>query len=1388
MRFTFAFALLLLIAPFVANTQTVEILNEDFEGPTNVWSTTGNSGSNQWVINTCAGNGPSVAGSNSVYISKGGPDSGCGTTGDIQYRYDDAVSGSEFTIVFTTVDAACLENLQFTVDYKLIGEGYNGTSGPFHDFGQIVYSLDGGTTWTNATNEFYNVPPWSTVTLPLPAVLNGQSFEFGIMWTFDNSLINDPPLAMDNISITGEDNTPPSVTCQGDINVPANNLCQISLADYTNTVTVNDACTPTPNLTITQSPAIGSLLDQSTGPHNISFLVEDENGNSNTCSFNITIIDTTSPAISCPGNQTVYVDNSCDYNMVDLSGLTTITDNCSTLGNMTIAQNPIVGTILSNHGTTQTVDIVVTDEGGNSNQCSFDIILSDTISPVLNCPNDTNIYADASCEATVPDYTGVVVATDNCTNPGSIVISQNPVAGGTLSGLGANQLITIQAVDLVGNSSTCQFTVNLLDTISPAVTCPPTQTLNGNASCMASVPDFSALITNSDNCSNTINLTYTQSPTIGSMVTGPVTIGTITIEDESGNTNSCDFDIEVIDIFPPNITCPPNQDLYLNGNCETTVPDFSGSTVVTDNCLTPGQLAITQNPIAGTVLPGAPSSAIITMFVADTSGNNNQCQFTVNLIDTIAPTISCPSDSTVYVDAACAYAVADYSSGATVLDNCSISGNITVTQDITVGTIYTAGVHPIVLTATDENGNGNSCTFNLNILDTISPNFTLCPGNLDAYVNSSCQAVLTDITSQTTAIDNCGGTISYSQSPVAGTVISSNTDVSITATDDSGNSTVCIIRVNLMDSLPPNITVCPPDQIVTVSPACTYTLADYTGLTAAVDNCTPIGGLIVSQSPSPGTLMTGNTIVTISVKDQNANASECTINIIVNDNTPPSITTCVTDQTEYVDTNCAHILIDYTPAIVATDACGSVTIAQSPTPGTVMTPGITTVYFIATDSAGNVDSCQFDLTVLDTISPTIICPMDIQSCDTVVTFANPITNDNCDVPLVTRTDASGLNSGDVFPIGITTISYEVMDNSTNSATCSFDIEVIALPDNAAGGLDIDLCEVDTSLLAGNTATVGIGTWTIVSGTASLDNSNDPNTTIRNLEYGETILTWQINNQICSSNIDTLRINRYQNPSIALVSDTIQTCGDTSTLIGNLPTIGLGTWTNTFGAGTIALPNSNISAVTDLFAGENIFVWTISNGICIPTTDTLRIISNEAPSIVDGGGHQDLCDTTDQINLIALQPDFGTGIWSVYEGNGVIDHDTALSVIVSGIDGNPNTLLWTVSKQYCPDLIDTITVNYYACIPFNPEIPTAFTPDGDGINDTWIIPDLNKFYPDCKVLIVNRWGNKVFESEGYVEPWDGRYKGNILPFGSYFYVIDFNNGSDNPLSGSITIIK
>ena len=85
------------------------------------------------------------------------------------------------------------------------------------------------------------------------------------------------------------------------------------------------------------------------------------------------------------------------------------------------------------------------------------------------------------------------------------------------------------------------------------------------------------------------------------------------------------------------------------------------------------------------------------------------------------------------------------------------------------------------------------------------------------------------------------------------------------------------------------------------------------------------------------------------------------------------------------------------------------------------------------------------------------------------------------------------------------------------------------------------------------------------------------------------------------------------------------------------------------------------------------------------------------------------------------------------------------------------------------------------------IPNVFSPNGDGINDTWVIDGLQP-YNQCTVEIFNRWGQKLFSSFiGNYKPWNGTYNGKVLPFGVYYYIIKLSNLL--PIrSGNITILK
>jgi gliding motility-associated-like protein len=108
-------------------------------------------------------------------------------------------------------------------------------------------------------------------------------------------------------------------------------------------------------------------------------------------------------------------------------------------------------------------------------------------------------------------------------------------------------------------------------------------------------------------------------------------------------------------------------------------------------------------------------------------------------------------------------------------------------------------------------------------------------------------------------------------------------------------------------------------------------------------------------------------------------------------------------------------------------------------------------------------------------------------------------------------------------------------------------------------------------------------------------------------------------------------------------------------------------------------------------------------------------------------------------------------------------------------------LQVISRNAC---IQVGTVTVTVIVPII--IPTAFTPNGDGINDLWNISGLPD-YKTSTINIYNRYGNEVFKSVGYANSWNGTYNGKAIPAGTYYYVINPKNG-DKVLSGWVELVR
>ena len=147
---------------------------------------------------------------------------------------------------------------------------------------------------------------------------------------------------------------------------------------------------------------LGTILTGIGTTQAISIYVEDGSGNFTSCAFTITLQDTLTPTIECPGDQYIDIDNLCQYTLPDMSSLVTFNDLCDS--DPTVWQSPGVGTLMTG---INTVTMYVTDSSGNTNSCMVTTYPNDTVPPVIVCPQDTS-----NCSSIVNFY--VPIGTDDC--------------------------------------------------------------------------------------------------------------------------------------------------------------------------------------------------------------------------------------------------------------------------------------------------------------------------------------------------------------------------------------------------------------------------------------------------------------------------------------------------------------------------------------------------------------------------------------------------------------------------------------------------------------------------------------------------------------------------------------------------------------------------------------------------------------------------------------------------------------------------------------------------------------------------------------------------------------------------------------------------------------
>jgi hypothetical protein len=224
------------------------------------------------------------------------------------------------------------------------------------------------------------------------------------------------------------------------------------------------------------------------------------------------------------------------------------------------------------------------------------------------------------------------------------------------------------------------------------------------------------------------------------------------------------------------------------------------------------------------------------------------------------------------------------------------------------------------------------------------------------------------------------------------------------------------------------------------------------------------------------------------------------------------------------------------------------------------------------------------------------------------------------------------------PIGYSgnaTLTLTPFGGSCTIETDTKQIVVTATPTAAAAGVDQVVCGT-TATLSGNTAAVGTGSWSIISGTGgTVTTPSSPTSTFTGTAGTTYVLRWTITNGTCTST-DEVSITLTATPTAAAAGVDQVVCGTTATLSGNTAAVGTGSWSIISGTeGTVTTPSSPTSTFTGTAGTTYVLRWTITNGTCT-STDEVSITFNTPQSAptVSNANPSNVCPNT-TVNLISL---------------------------------------------------------------------------------------------------------------------------------------------------------
>jgi len=539
---------------------------------------------------------------------------------------------------------------------------------------------------------------------------------------------------------------------------------------------------------------------------------------------------------------------------------------------------------------------------------------------------------------------------------------------------------------------------------------------------------------------------------------------TVRITDANGCTSNSSAAIVVLDTIKPTVLTQ-NITVFLDVSGQATITSSDIDKGSNDACGTP-TLGLRKSTFNCTEV----GNNAIYLIATDVNGNIDSASAIVTVIDSVPPNVV-TQNQTIYLDASGFASIAP-----TDIDNGSSDGCGSPTLSLSKSSFSCSdvGANTIQLIAMDINNNIDSSSAIVTVLDTIKP--TIIVQNRTLYLDASGQAILTPTDIDNGSSDICGAVnLSLDSTSFDCSEIGINSVV-LKGIDASGNESTKLATVTVYDTIHPMIMNCPTSIIQTADAGSCYAIVTWATPTAA-DNC-GIDSLIASHNPN-STFPIGTTTITYIAYDESLNTDTCTFTITITDNEKPVIGNLPADTVLNNDIGNCSAVFNWS-AVTASDNCTLDSLVSSHTSGDAFPVGTTTVTYTAYDHALNTFSASFTVTVIDIEQPTIVCPSNISQCDSFVTWNSPIGMDNCVGAITNRSDGVNLYSGDQFPKGITTISYQVTDASNNQSTCSFDIEVFT-PPTADAGPDLSTRDIEPVQILANTTNAVQIYWTPITG-------------------------------------------------------------------------------------------------------------------------------------------------------------------------------------------------------------------------------------------------------------------------------------------------------------------